>query len=234
MNLLVLITVLNLSQNGVSEPHFIDRTEDSGIDFRHRSGSPDKDWITEVNGSGVALFDFDADGDLDVYLVNAGSDPTASDPTSREKTTPRNALYRNDGPWRFTEIAETAGVDDPGWGSGAIVGDIDSDGDLDLYVTNRGPNVLYLNRGDGTFERSPGVADPGWSISASFADFDRDGLLDIYVANYIDFRHEEAFSRRSGRCQYKGQPIFCGPGGLRPQADTLYLNRGDGRFEDVS
>ncbi|MCZ6792285.1 MAG: CRTAC1 family protein [Planctomycetota bacterium] len=211
------------------EVSFVDVTERTGIDFVHRSGSRQKDWIAEVNGSGVALFDADADGDLDIYLVNASVFGDTASP-------PRNALYRNDGNWRFRDVTRLAGVGDTGWGSGAAVADVDNDGHLDLYVTNRGPNVLYRNRGDGSFERlrGAGCEDPSWSASASFADLDRDGLVDLYVANYVRFEKRREKRRGSASCVYKGVRIFCGPGGLEPAPDRVFRNEGGGRFRDVT
>lgn len=203
----------------------------SGIRFRHVCGSAEKDWIYEVNGSGVALFDHDGDGDLDLYLVNGSRlEPTA------DATPPRNALYRNEGNWKFTDVTRTAGVGDEGWGCAVAVADVDGNGHPDLYVTNLGPNVLYLNRGDGTFERQSrsGTEDPGNGTSASFADFDGDGRLDLFVTNYVPFELDPMRSRQAGRCEYKGRKIFCGPGGYEGQADRLYLQRESGRFEDVS
>jgi hypothetical protein len=209
----------------------VDVTERTGIDFRHRLGSAEKDWIAEVNGGGVALLDYDADGDLDIYLVNGGI--WAPDAGERK---PRNALFRNEGSWRFTDVTKSAGVGDDGWGSGVAVADVDNDGDLDLYVTNRGPNVLYLNQGDGAFvmARDCGAEDPRWSTAASFADFNGDGLVDLYVANYIEFERDSSKRRGISSCSYKGQPIFCGPGGLDPSPDSLFLNLGKGKFRDVS
>ncbi|SVE47198.1 uncharacterized protein METZ01_LOCUS500052, partial [marine metagenome] len=130
------------------DPEFVDVTERSGIEFLHRCGSPEKKRIDEVNGSGVALFDCDQDGDLDVYLVNAGSGQDV-----RAAAGAVNGLYRNDGGWKFTDITALSQAGDPGWGSGAAVADVDNDGRLDLYVTNRGPNALYRNLGGGRFSR---------------------------------------------------------------------------------
>lgn len=210
---------------------FVDATERSGIEFLHRCGSLEKDWIIEVNGSGVALLDADEDGDLDVYLVNSSWFDLPPDAPR-----PRNELWRNEGGWRFTDVTEEAGVGDPGWGSGASVADVDGDGHLDIYVANWGPNALYLGRGDGTFGRvkESGAEDPGWSSSACLADFNGDGWLDIFVANYVEFRRDPRKKRGVPECVYKGVPIFCGPGGLTPAADSLFLGVGGGRFRDAS
>jgi len=211
-------------------PRFVDRTGRSGIRFRHLSGSPEKDFIFEVNGSGVALFDADGDGDLDIFLVN-GSKLSFAPGEPR----PSDALFRNDGGWKFTDVTVEAGVREEAWGSAAASADVDTDGDPDLHVTYWGPDALYLNRGDGTFARAadfPG--DPGMGSSASFGDFDRDGLVDIFVANYVAMDPAKARKRGDPSCVYKGIPIFCGPGGLEPAHETLLLNRGGGRFEDAS
>ena len=214
------------------EPRLVDITERCGVDFVHRAGSAEKDWIAEVNGSGVALFDCDADGDLDIYFVQCGEDLSRRHAGLNSS----NRLYRNDGKWRFTDITSASGTGDPGWGSGACVGDVDGDGRLDLYVTNLGPNVLFLGRAGGHFERAEasGCADPAWSIGASFVDIDQDGHLDLYVANYLQFSTRPEKRRGSKTCTYKGVEIFCGPGGLQPAHDSLFLGRGDGSFRDVS
>ena len=228
MTLTALLILLALPDG----PSFAEVTERSGIAFVASHGSRQKDWITEVNGSGVALFDYDADGDLDIYFVNG----SISGPGIAGKA-PGNVLYRNDGDWRFRDVTRETGVGDTGWGHGTAVADVDNDGDLDLYVTNRGPNVLYLNRGDGTFERArdSGAEDAGWGSCACFADFDGDGLVDLFVANYIDrFQRVAAKRRGSPDCTYKGKAVFCGPGGLKPAHDVLLLNAGGGRFRDAS
>ena len=183
---------LVLTAGLAAEPSFT-LVEDSGVEFVHRCGSAEKDWILEVNGSGVALFDADDDGDLDIYLVNCGDLDANGRPVGGPKA-PKNALYRNDGEWKFTDVTSVAGVGDTGWGSSASVADVDNDGHLDLYVTNYGPNVLYLGRGEGKFTRAgtsgipaSGLEDTDWSTSACFSDLDRDGDVDCYVVNYLNF-----------------------------------------------
>ncbi len=221
-----------LAAPGGSLPTFHDVAERAGIDFVHASGSREKDYILEVNGSGVVLFDCDGDGDLDIYFPNG----SRLDLKTGEAP-PRDALYRNDGNWRFRDVTLAAGLGDARWSCGAAAADVDNDGDQDLFVANFGPDVLYLNRGNGTFEEKTGagVEDPRWGSSCSFADVDGDGLVDLFVANYLEF--DRASVRRRGEdpaCVYKGFPIFCGPGGLPAAHDSLFLNRGGAKFADAS
>jgi enediyne biosynthesis protein E4 len=215
--------------NGI---HFTDITEQAGLTFKHVS-SPDKRYIAESMSGGVALFDYDNDGYLDIYLVNS---LTIDLVKSNQKT--RSALYHNNGDGTFTDVTDKAGVGDIGWGMGAAVGDYNNDGFDDLYVTCLGPNHLLKNNGNGTFTdvtQKAGVGDPRWSTGAAFVDYDNDGKLDLFVSNYVDFdiNHLPEFGK--GRtCQYKGTPVQCGPRGLPGAGDTLYHNNGDGTFTDVS
>ncbi len=185
-----------------------------------------------MNGGGVALFDYDGDGDLDIFLVNGS---TFDWPVGEDA--PRDRLYRNDGGWSFTDVSDAAGIAEDAWGCGVAVADIDNDGDLDLYVTNYGPDELWVNDGDGTFTRSgasSGANDPRWGASCTFLDYDRDGWVDLFVVNYLEFDRAKAVRRGKDSCQYKGQQILCGPVGLPKEYCTLYRNLGGGRFEDVS
>ncbi|MBI1927863.1 VCBS repeat-containing protein [Candidatus Poribacteria bacterium] len=175
-------------------------------------------------GSGVALFDYDNDGALDIYFVN-GCDlpppPLLSPPSPLEAKRARNALYRNDGE-RFTEVTDEAGVGDSGYGLGCCVGDYNNDGFDDLYVTNFGPNVLYRNNGDGTFTdvtAQTGVGGEELSSGCAFADYDNDGFLDLYVANYVQFRIEE-----NPKCSRQGVLTYCTPEAFQGAADRLYHN----------
>ena len=211
---------------------FEDRTGGSGLEtFRHRSGSAEKSRILETPSGGVALVDINNDGWLDVYLVN-GSTSGAMRGT---EPAPRAALFRNDRNLKFTDITERAGVANERWGFGVAAGDVDNDGWTDLYVTNYGKNRLYRNNHDGTFTDLAdrmGVDAGGWSTGATFGDYDGNGRLDLFVAGYVDADAEHA-PRQSVPCQYRGQPVMCGPRGLPGASDRLFRNDGN-RFVDVT
>ena len=211
---------------------FTDVTTQSGITFRHVA-SPEKKYIVESMSGGIALFDYDNDGDLDIYLVNS---LTVDLVKTKGKT--KSHLYRNEGSGKFTEVAEKAGVSDIGWGMGVAVGDYNNDGFEDLYVTCLGPDYLFQNNGNGTFTNvtaKAGVSDPRWSTGASFFDYDHDGDLDLFVTNYVDFDVNNLPEFGQGKsCQYKSIPVQCGPRGLKGAGDSLYRNNGNGTFTDVS
>ena len=211
---------------------FTDITAAAGITFKHVA-SPEKKYIVESMSGGVALFDYDNDGDLDIYLVNS-----LTVDLLKSKTKTKSHLYRNDGNGKFTEVGEKAGVSDIGWGMGVAVGDYNNDGFTDIYVTCLGPNHLLANNGNGTFTdvtAKAGVGDPRWSTGASFVDYDNDGDLDLFVTNYVDFDLNNLPEFGQGKsCQYKSIPVQCGPRGLKGAGDTLYRNNGDGTFTDVS
>ena len=211
--------------------NFIERTASSGVDFTSVCGGREKDYILEVNGGGCALFDYDGDGDLDIFFVNGGRFSQAGE------TAPGDRLYRNEGGWRFTDVTAATGILETAWGCGCAVADLDNDGDEDLYVTNFGPNELWLNRGDGTFAAAgeeAGVAGAGWGASCAFSDYDRDGLVDLFVVDYLHFDRAMIKPRGPDSCTYKGQRILCGPVGLPQAYCTLYRNEGGGKFRDVS
>ena len=195
-------------------------------------GGPTKDHILESSCGGVALFDYDGDGLLDIYLVTA-AELTAT----RERVPHRNALYRNLGGWKFEDVSKQAGVDLAAWGSGACVGDADGDGRLDLYVTNWGPNALFRNRGDRTFENvtaAAGVAAGGWSTGCTFFDADGDGDLDLYVVRYVETTWESV-ARAQRTLRWRGGPqIMVGPAGLPGEADLFFENVGHGRFVEAT
>ena len=208
---------------------FIDVTQEAGIHWRHVDGRSGQKYFMETLGSGAAFFDYDADNDPDLYFVNG-----APLPGYHAEQIPTNCLYENNGDGTFTDVTESAGVGDIGYGHGCAVGDYNNDGTLDVYVTNYGTNRLYRNNGDGTFTdvaEEAGVAEPRWSTSCAFADYDRDGHLDLYVVNYIVFSID-----KNPWCglKEKGIRAYCEPDNFPAQADTLFRNNGDGTFTDVT
>jgi len=205
-----------------------DVTEETGITFTHTDGSSGQHYIVESVSSGLALFDYDGDGDVDIYFLNGAALKGA-----KYNTVPKNELYRNEGDWKFINVTDQAGVGDTGFGLGVAAGDYDNDGDLDIYVNNYGPNVLYRNNGDGTFKdvtAQAGVAN-GHKVGAAahFLDMDKDGDLDLFVANYLDFTYENHLMRTS-----KGIGKYAGPMDFPPMPNDLFRNNGDGTFTDVS
>ncbi|MBI4584058.1 MAG: CRTAC1 family protein [Planctomycetes bacterium] len=205
--------------------------------FHTVCGGKEKDYVLEVNGCGVVLLDYDNDGKLDIFLVNGSKlpPPYGEGPGSPP---PSDALFRNLGGMSFENVTQTAGLTESAWGCGAAAGDYDNDGDPDIFVTNYGPDCLWQNHGNGTFTdvtAQAGVGDPGWGSSCAFLDYDRDGFLDLFIVNYVEFNPANVKRRGTDpTCQYKGQPILCGPVGLPTAPCTLYRNRGNGTFEEVS
>ena len=165
---------------------FRDVTKETGITFRHTDGSSGKRYIMETVAGGLALFDYDNDGDVDIYFLNGAPLKGA-----KFDVPPKNVLYRNEGNWKFTDVTKQARVGDMGYGLGVAAGDYDNDGDLDIYINNHGPNVLYRNDGNGRFSdvtEQANVDDERWSAGAAFVDYDHDGDLDLYVSNYAKFK----------------------------------------------
>jgi hypothetical protein len=206
---------------------------EEGVRLATRSycGGATKDHIVESACGGLALFDYDGDGLLDIYFVTA-----AALTPGRERVPYRNTLYRNLGAWKFEDVSKAAGVDLAAWGSGACAGDFDGDGRLDLYVTNWGPNVLFRNRGDGTFEdvaRAAGVAAGGWSTGCTFFDADGDGDLDLYVARYVETTWESVAGAKRTLVWRNGPRIMAGPAGLPGESDLFFENAG-GRFLEAT
>jgi hypothetical protein len=229
-----------------SAPIFNELSDTAGLKFRHYNGMTGKFFLPEVMGAGVALFDFDNDGDLDVFLVQGttlepGDQPAHTLFPWRGAGLPRGRLFRNDlvvakdssRTLRFTDVTEKSGIVADGYGMGVTVGDINNDGWPDLYITNLGSNRMYLNKGDGTFvdvTKKSGTDDPRWSTSAAFFDYDRDGWLDLMVVNYADFSATDnptCYAATSAR-DYCTPRVFHAPG------NRLFHNKGDGAFEDVT
>ena len=216
---------------------FTDVAVEAGLAMQFASGNPaKKKLVIEANGSGVAFLDYDNDGRLDAFLVNG----SRLEPPAPGAARPTNHLYRNVGQAQFSDVTAAAGLADSGWGNGVCTADVDNDGYTDLYITYYGHNRLKHNNRNGTFsdvgERS-GVAGSGsdWSTGCTFIDYDRDGHVDLLVGSYIAFDPVRtpppgAFAY----CLWKGSPVYCGPRGLPYGKLTLYHNRGDGTFDDVS
>jgi enediyne biosynthesis protein E4 len=222
-----------------SAPLFLESAAATGLTFRHVNGATGRYYIVEEMGAGVALFDYDNDGDLDVFFVQG--DSLAADAGSSGGIRPTSRLFRNDlaigrdgrPMLHFTDVTARAGIGLLAYGMGAAVGDYDNDGDLDLFVTTFGPDTLYRNNGNSTFTDvtgEAGVSDSFWSTSATFFDYDRDGDLDLFVANYLDF----TIAGTKSCTDALGAPDYCGPRVFRPVPDRLYRNDGLGRFTNVT
>jgi hypothetical protein len=229
---------------GDSEPVFVDVAGEAGIEFVHSSGATGEYHLPEIMGSGVALLDYDNDGDLDIYALQAGpleatvslADLASANADAGGRT---NRLFRNElvpeGRLRFVDVTAGSGLADAGYGQGVAVGDIDNDGDPDIFLSNYGVDRLFRNDGDGRFsDITSGTEIDGarWTTSASFFDYDLDGDLDLFATYYVAFNHQDPvecwFSGGTGAREY------CGPLSLPPLTDRLWRNDGDGRFTDVS
>jgi enediyne biosynthesis protein E4 len=240
------ICVFANSQLRASRAIFDEVAEKAGLNFRHYNGMTGKLYLPEIMGAGAALFDYDNDGDLDVFLVQGavlepGSKPNETLFPWRDVEPPRGRLFRNDleiakdgsRKLRFVDVTQKSGIVATGYGMGVAVGDINNDGRPDLYLTNLGSNQMYLNKGDGTFvdvTKASGTDDPRWSTSASFVDYDRDGWLDLMVVNYA------TFSTSSSPACYAATSArdYCTPRAFAPPGNRLFHNRGDGTFADVT
>jgi hypothetical protein len=216
-------------------PVFEDLATATGLSFNHYSGATGKFYFPEIMGGGIALVDIDGDDDLDVFIPQGRPlDEVSPDDDVAGKLV--HGLFRNEfnptGTLRFTDISADSGIADGGYGMGVATGDIDNDGDQDLYVTQYGANVLYLNIGDGRFRDvtvDSGTGDDRFGSSAAFVDVDSDGLLDLFVANYNTF----AVSNHRA-CRGAGGPQdYCDPLSYEPAVDRIFRNLGDGKFEDI-
>jgi hypothetical protein len=214
---------------------FVDVAKESGLNAKTFFGGEHKNkYLLETTGCGIAFYDYDNDGWLDIFVVNGWrleGFPKGSEPT--------NHLYHNNRDGTFTDVTAKAGLLRSGWGQGVCIGDYNNDGYEDLFVTYYGQNVLYRNNGDGTFTdvtAKAGLPDKKtrWNTGCAFVDYDRDGHLDLFVANYIDIDLATAPVPESGPCLYKGVMVACGPPGLTGGKNILYHNNGDGTFTDVS
>jgi enediyne biosynthesis protein E4 len=214
---------------------FVNVARESGLNVKTIFGGEHKNkYLLETTGCGVAFYDYDNDGWLDIFLVNGSrleGFPVGQAPTSH--------LFKNNRDGTFTDVTAQAGLLHSGWGQGVCIGDYDNDGYEDLFVTYFGKNVLYHNNGNGTFTdvtEKAGVGGNGkrWNTGCAFLDYDRDGHLDLFVANYIDLNLATAPVPESGPCLYKGVMVACGPPGLNGGKNILYRNNGNGTFTDVT
>ncbi|MGB2716173.1 MAG: CRTAC1 family protein [Vicinamibacterales bacterium] len=215
-------------------PLFIEGASDVGLNFTHDTGATGEYYMPEVMGAGLAVFDYDNDGDLDVLFVQSGNIGPAKRAVAQ---VPSHRLFRNElsagGKLRFTDVTARSGIALNGYGMGATTGDYDGDGDLDLFITSFGPDTLYRNNGDGTFTdvtKAAGVTDDLWSTSAAFVDYDRDGHLDLFVANYVDF----TLAGNKPCADPVGARDYCSPRVYHPVPDRLYHNNGRGAFTNAS
>ena len=220
-----------------------DISSHSGLHFWHDNGMTGQLYFCEVVGAGSAFFDFDLDGDLDVFLPQGHMLESTRPAPARVISPPHEIpmggrLFRNDGNDRygmprFVDITEQSGIKADGYAMGCAVGDVDGDGDPDLLLTNFGRDQLWINDGRGNFHEGAseaGIADDRWTTSAIFVDLDADGDEDLYVCSYVDFtlqNHKPCFAESSAI-------EYCGPSSYPPLPDRLYRNRGDGTFEDVT
>jgi hypothetical protein len=218
---------------------FQDVTKAAGMSgWKHVMGNADKRLIIDTNGSAVGLIDYDNDGWLDIYMVN-GSTFKAMD---GKEETPHAALFHNNHDGTFTDVAARAGVTNDRWGFGVAIADYDNDGWSDILVTNWGKNRLYHNNHDGTFTdvaEKAGVTLGNWSAGATWGDYDGDGRLDLFISGYVHFDRDNLpyeHTRATGfsYCEFRGEPVMCGPKNLEGEPDHLFHNNGDGTFTDVS
>lgn len=215
------------SPSFAAEVEFVDGTSEAGIRFAHENGAFGEKYLPETMGSGVAFLDYDGDGWQDLFFVNSKRWPGRSGGPSYPK------LYRNDRDGSFSDVTRAAGLRVELYGMGVTAADYDADGDVDLYVTALGPNRLFRNEGDGRFAdvtAEAGVGGSGFSTGAVFFDYDTDGRLDLFVSNYVDWSIEtDIFCTLDGQ-----QKSYCTPESYPGQSPTLWRNRGDGSFEDVT
>ena len=238
---LIFCSLESLTAQPKRESLFKDVAEQSGLKFQHYNGMTGKFYLPEIMGSGGAFFDFDNDGDLDVFLVQGNVLEPNTQPQNttfpwRGAEPPRGKLFRNDlgkAGLSFTDVTQSSGIVATGYGMGAAVGDINNDGLPDLYLTNLGANRMYLNQGRGKFvdvTKESGADDARWSTSASFFDYDRDGWLDLMVVNYADFsvsNNPACFAATTAK-------DYCTPRVFRAPGNRLFHNKGNGTFEDVT
>ncbi len=234
----VTLPIPSASDSPAASPvQFVDVAREAGLTVPNVWGGADhKKYIIEAKGSGLAFFDYDNDGWLDIYLTNGTRINTDWPPGK----TPTSHLYKNNRDGTFTDVTEKSGLARTGWQTGVCVGDYDNDGWDDLFCCFWGHNILFHNSGDGTFTdvtRKAGVYDDQirWGAGCTWLDYDRDGRLDLFVCNYIKLDPEKTPSKTDpAQCQWKGVPVMCGTRGLTGDTNVLFHNNGDGTFSDVT
>lgn len=217
-------------------PWFTDVADKAGLStFRDTCGAAAKNYLLETMNGGVAIFDYNNDGLMDILLVN-GSTFELLDNPKLPRTMSR--LFRNNGDGTFTDVTLQSGLINTGWGQGVAAADYDNDGHVDVFITNFGSNALFHNNGNGTFTNvthEAGVEGGNWSSGCAWGDFDGDGRLDLYVARYVDFNRAIIPPPGEAKyCLYRGVPVCCGPLGLTGLPDLYYHNEGNGKFREVS
>lgn len=216
--------------------HLADRTAASGIGAVLHGGSPEKKWIMEANGGGVAVFDYDNDGDMDLLFTGGGSVEVIQQNPAKGRQD-GVFLYRNRGDGTFTDVTRSAGLANPFWGAGVNASDYDGDGFTDILLTNIGQDILYRNLGNGTFadvSRPAGLKTAtAWHTGSAFLDYDADGDLDLYIAGYVSVTRL-GVGNSAPVCRYLDLPVFCGPVSLPGEPDVFYRNNGHGVLEEAT
>ena len=226
---ILLLPFILIGSATAQPPIFVDATEEAGIHFKHSNGKTEHKHIIETMGSGVVFFDYDTDGDADLYFVNSGSIPQTRQAAQQAQL--GNVLYRNEGDGRFTDVTEMSGAGNTRYGMAAAAADIDNDGDADLYVANFGQDTLYRNNGNGTFTditEAAGIDNTLWGIAVVYLDFDVDGDLDIFVVNYLVYELSMPVTT------FKGIVGYGHPRSYEGTPDVLYRNNGDGTFTNIA